>query len=221
MCQTKHFRYDRWQHCMKMWIRTESNQTGKRLIEICKQYNVKLCKTSFHIRMMSRHRVTIQGHWVCNRVYWTLTQFVTALHKSLSQKLLLSVTAFTAQLGNFFRKLTVLCFWAHVLAGWRPSHTYLQYQTKSHNYSYVTTKGSGLKLSSEAKDLNLLLSDWWRFIDAGHLLGREDGYVVYMVYNCCWSSPAQSFLGPGSDELLTIFYSFRYETPPTWRVKSS
>jgi hypothetical protein len=40
-------------------------------------------------------------------------------------------------------------------------------------------------------------------------LWRDNGSVVY---NCCWSSPAQSFSGPSPTELVTIFYCFRFET---------
>jgi hypothetical protein len=36
-----------------------------------------------------------------------------------------------------------------------------------------------------------------------------------------WSSPAMSFLGPSPAGLVTIFYSFRFETPSTWRARSS
>jgi hypothetical protein len=42
-----------------------------------------------------------------------------------------------------------------------------------------------------------------------HSLRREDGSVVY---NCRWSSPAQSFLGASSVGLVTIFYYLRFET---------
>jgi hypothetical protein len=63
----------------------------------------------------------------------------------------------------------------------------------------------------------LLLSDSCGFVDVGRLLCREDGSVVY---NCCWSSPAQSFSVPSSMELMTIFYGLRFETPPTWRARS-
>jgi hypothetical protein len=36
---------------------------------------------------------------------------------------------------------------------------------------------------------------------------------------CCWSSLAQSFLGPSPTGLVTIFYYLRVETPPTWRAR--
>jgi hypothetical protein len=39
------------------------------------------------------------------------------------------------------------------------------------------------------------------------------------VYNCCWSPPAQSFLGPSPAVLVTKFYRLRFETPPTWRSR--
>jgi hypothetical protein len=48
-----------------------------------------------------------------------------------------------------------------------------------------------------------------------HSLCLEDGSVVY---HCCWSSPAQSFLDPAG--LMITFYCLRFETPPTWRAKS-
>jgi hypothetical protein len=48
-------------------------------------------------------------------------QPVTTLYTSLSHK----VTVFTALLGNTFQQWTILCSRAHVLAGWRPSHTNL------------------------------------------------------------------------------------------------
>jgi hypothetical protein len=50
-----------------------------------------------------------------------------------------------------------------------------------------------------------------------HPLWREDGSVIY---NCRWSSPAQSFSGPSPAGLMTIFYCLRFETPPTWRARS-
>jgi hypothetical protein len=63
----------------------------------------------------------------------------------------------------------------------------------------------------------LLLSDSFWFVDVGRSLWRENGSVVY---NCCWSSPAQSFLGPSPQDLWPIFYCLRFETPPTWRARS-
>jgi hypothetical protein len=50
-----------------------------------------------------------------------------------------------------------------------------------------------------------------------NIFTREDGSVVY---NYCWSLPAQSFTGPSPAELMTTFYRLRFETPPTWRARS-
>jgi hypothetical protein len=63
----------------------------------------------------------------------------------------------------------------------------------------------------------LLLSDSWRFADVGSSLWRENGSVVY---NCCWSSPAQSFSSPSPAGLMTIFHCLTLETPSTWRARS-
>jgi hypothetical protein len=74
----------------------------------------------------------------------------------------------------------------------------------------------------------LLLSDSCGFVDVGRSLWREDGSVVY---NCCWSSPAQAFPGPSpwdswpyftvSDSRLPFRrhlrlagIRWRYSTPP-------
>jgi hypothetical protein len=50
-----------------------------------------------------------------------------------------------------------------------------------------------------------------------HPLWREDGSVVY---NCCWPSPAQLFSCSSPAGLITIFHCLRFETPPTWRMRS-
>jgi hypothetical protein len=56
-----------------------------------------------------------------------------------------------------------------------------------------------------------------RLVDVGRSLWRENGSAVY---NCCWSSPAQTFLGPSPAGLTTIFYWLRLETSPTWSARS-
>jgi hypothetical protein len=63
----------------------------------------------------------------------------------------------------------------------------------------------------------LLLSDSCMFVNMGRSLWRENGSAVY---GCCWSSPAQSYLWPSPVGFVTIFYSLRFETPPTWRARS-
>jgi hypothetical protein len=40
-----------------------------------------------------------------------------------------------------------------------------------------------------------------------------------LLYDCR-SSTAQSFSGPSPAGLMTTFYCFRFETPPTWRARS-
>jgi hypothetical protein len=46
---------------------------------------------------------------------------------------------------------------------------------------------------------------------------REDRSVVY---NSCWRSPAQSFLGSSPAGLMTTLYSLAFETSPAWRTMS-
>jgi hypothetical protein len=84
----------------------------------------------------------------------------------------------------------------------------------------VMTVGQSVLVSSTHLGLTtrfLFLSESCGFVDVGRSLWRENGSAVY---NCYWSSPAQSFLGTSPTGLVTIFYSFRFESPPTWRARS-
>jgi hypothetical protein len=54
-------------------------------------------------------------------------------------------------------------------------------------------------------------------VDVGRSLWQENGSAVY---NCCWSSPAQSFFCPSPAGHVTRFYSLRFETLLTWRTRS-
>jgi hypothetical protein len=74
----------------------------------------------------------------------------------------------------------------------------------------------GVKHPSGAYDQIFILSDSCGFVDVGRSLWRENGSAVYN----CWSSPAQSFLGPSPAGLVTIFYWLRFETSPNWRARS-
>jgi hypothetical protein len=44
--------------------------------------------------ILSRDLVTIDGVWICNGIYWTFPQLVTALCRSLSHRIVFSVTVF-------------------------------------------------------------------------------------------------------------------------------
>jgi hypothetical protein len=54
--------------------------------------------------------MTIDGVGTFKRIYWALKQLVIALYKSLSHRLMFSVTVFTALLGNAFRLQTFSFF---------------------------------------------------------------------------------------------------------------
>jgi hypothetical protein len=66
-------------------------------------------------------RVTVDGFCIDCWIYCTFLQLVTALYRSLSHRLVSSVTL----LGSDFQRWTFLCFRVQVLAGWRPSHANL------------------------------------------------------------------------------------------------
>jgi hypothetical protein len=63
----------------------------------------------------------------------------------------------------------------------------------------------------------LLLSDSFGYVVMRHPIWGEGRFVVY---NCCWPSPALSFSGLGPQELMTVFYCLRFRTQPTWRTRS-
>jgi hypothetical protein len=73
----------------------------------------------------------------------------------------------------------------------------------------------GVKPPSGAPKTRIYYVRELRVCWCGRTLWREDGSVVY---KCCWSSPAQSFLSPGPAGFMTLVYCLRFETPPTWRV---
>jgi hypothetical protein len=72
--------------------------------------------------------VNVEWFWIGTRIYRTLIDPVTAIHESLSHKLVLWLTALTALLGNVFQRRTFLYCPANVWAGCRPPHTKLPSQ---------------------------------------------------------------------------------------------
>jgi hypothetical protein len=79
----------------------------------------------------------------------------------------------------------------------------------SQSQSYITTVGQSACLFWCQTVVGLLM--WGAF---------SDERMGLLFINCCWSSPAQSFSGPGPTGLIIIFYSLRFETRPTWRARS-
>jgi hypothetical protein len=80
--------------------------------------------------------------------------------------------------------------------------------------SYVTTDGQSSSLSckkhpSGAYDQIFIIINSCVFFHVGRYLWRDDGSVIY---NCCWTSPAQSWSSPSPLGLVIIFHSLRFET---------
>jgi hypothetical protein len=92
------------------------------------------------------------------------------------------------------------------------SKSKLCYDRQSVGQSVLVTN-THLGLTSRS----LLLSDSCGFVDVGRSLWQENGSAVY---NYCWFSPAQSFLGPSPAGPVTIFHCLRFEVYPTWRAWS-
>jgi hypothetical protein len=103
-----------------------------------------------------------------------------------------------AQDPRLLRLSQTACLWTRLLLDCRKSKGMLCYDWRSVGQSVLVSS-----THLEPKTKFLLPSDCWGFVDAGHLLWREDGSVVYSYR---WSSPAQSFLGP---RLETIFYCLK------------
>jgi hypothetical protein len=135
------------------------------------------------------------GFGFVDRIYCTFVQLITTVHKSLS------CSSDWALHGNY-SDLQLNC----------QSESKLCYDLRSVG-QYVLVLNTHLGFKTRF----LLLSDSYEFVDVGRSLWRENGSAVY---NCRWSSPARSSLGPSPAGLVTIFYCLRFETPPTWRDRS-
>jgi hypothetical protein len=105
------------------------------------------------------------------------------------------------------------------------------------SYWGVGSAGSNLDRESQSQSQELELLYDWRFTANQFVLATSTlrlttrififqlnicGYSPYvipsltrgfMVYNCCWSSPAQSFSDPSPAGLMTTYYSLRFESP--------
>jgi hypothetical protein len=95
-------------------------------------------------------------------------------------------------------------FWEELIAYFPKSK--LCYDRRSIS-QYVLASSTHLGLTTRF----LLLSDSCGFVHVG---------AVSDVYNCCWSSPAQSFSGLSPAGLVTLFYCLRFKTSSTRRAWS-
>jgi hypothetical protein len=101
----------------------------------------------------------------------------------------------------------------HCHVAWVVSFLLMPAKKKSKLYYDRRSVGQSLLVSSPHFGPNtgfFLLSGSCEFVDVGPPFWREDGSVVY---SCCWSSPALSFLGPSPAELTTVFYCQIQDTP--------
>jgi hypothetical protein len=133
-----------------------------------------------------------------------------------------------------FRRLDsiqFLCSKVHILAGWRlearPSTSdstirLLSLSTQVEEVTLRLTVNQSVSLGIEPNlglmTRYLLLFDSYGLVFVGRPLWREDEPVFCIR---CWPLLAQSFSGPSSWRLATIFYCLRFETsfssPPTTR----
>jgi hypothetical protein len=92
---------------------------------------------------MSRDPMTIEGVWIRNRIYYITRDYT--LQITVTQRLVFSVTVFTAFLGNVSQQWTFFCPRLHFLAGWQPSHTNLLLLLLPSQHSPVIADGTHRK----------------------------------------------------------------------------
>jgi hypothetical protein len=73
----------------------------------------------------------------------------------------------------------------------------------------VLVSGSHLDLMAK---FFYFLSNNCGFLDVGHPLWRQDGFVIYL-YNCFCALPEQSLSSQRHAELTTIFYCLIWDSP--------
>jgi hypothetical protein len=124
------------------------------------------------------------------------------------------------QHGKTGRMKSVISLGQFLMNGTHSVNELNHLKNESESESYITTDGQSASLAWNKAPIwglttrFLLVSDRYGFADVGRSLWREDGSVVY---NLCWSSPAQWFLGPSPAGLVTIFCCLRFETFPFHR----
>jgi hypothetical protein len=95
--------------------------------------------------------------------------------------------------------------------------------SQSQSQSYTTTDGQAASLSwCQASiwghDQIFIALRQLRVCWCGGPPWPEDGSIVYL-YNCCWTSPAQSFSRSSPAIFKTTFYCLKFQTLPTWRAR--
>jgi hypothetical protein len=99
----------------------QTRKQSKRFVLLAACFNPESGGSAILRNILTRDRVTIDGFWIDNWIYWTHTARGYTSQVTITHKPVFSVTL----LGNGFQRRTFLCFRAHVLAGWRPSHANL------------------------------------------------------------------------------------------------
>jgi hypothetical protein len=147
------------------------------------------------------------------RIFYPLPVFISSLCPVISR-------GFCTSWQNFYQNVPHSCLITTLEPFSVCTCLWLDVKHKSKSHQDRRSVGQSVLVSSthlRPKTRCVSLSDSCGFVVVGRSLWREDECVVY---NCCWSSPAQSFSGPSSAGLIIIFYCLRFETLPTWRVRS-
>jgi hypothetical protein len=156
------------------------------------QVQLRLC-------ILSRVWVTVDGVWIGDWIYWTRTH--TTRNNSLTGLQITNCSTHKVFYVFISRFLVTDPDNVPCLRSYRLANIPQLVQLKSKSKLFYDGRSStNLGLTTRF----LLLSDSCGFVDVGRSLWRENGSALY---NCCWSLPAQSFLGPSPAGLVTIFYS--------------
>jgi hypothetical protein len=139
---------------------------------------------------------------------WTLTLVTTNNYDSLTELHTRKMIITTAHI--VFSTFTSRRLVAASNGGRSPSPLFPTATLKWLNFEVKVLLRPTVVTHLSPKTRFLLFSDSCVFVDVGCPLWWEERFLVY---NCCWTSPAQSLSSPSTVGFITIFYCLRFPPP--------